>query len=107
MSGMASPHASNPFGSLPTSAEPRAFIALIGGAAAACPLAARSTVAGLPARPDQSSLLVPSHSENSMTVPSGSRMYEDAFLAVFFLEHLDSFGGKEGLGPFIFLRVDL
>src|SRR5262245_61422229 len=25
-------------------------------------------------RPDQSSLLVPSHSENSMTVPSGSRI---------------------------------
>src|SRR5260221_6600661 len=33
--------------------------------------------------------------------------YEDAFLAVFFLEHLESFGGKEGLRPFIFLRVDL
>src|SRR5262249_5442346 len=32
--------------------------------------------------------------------------YEDAFLAVFFLEHLDAFGGEKGLGRFILLRVD-
>jgi hypothetical protein len=32
---------------------------------------------------------------------------EDAFLAVFFLENLDPFGGKESLGPFILLRIDL
>src|SRR5262245_38229452 len=31
--------------------------------------------------------------------------YEDAFLAVFFLEDLDAFGGEKGLGRFILLRV--
>jgi hypothetical protein len=78
-SGMAGPHASNPFGSLPSSAMLATSAVIRMGRKqhigrkkeAHCAL---RPARRFPTRPDQSSLLVPSHSENSMTVLSGSRI---------------------------------